>query len=201
MLFAIRIFDKAEKKGARDSSRQAHLEYNRQFDPNIYFSGPLLTDDLTLELGSLRLIDLPDREAADRYVAEDPYVIEGVQHNPAIYRWSNSVPYTWRDCPRTKGHVQYVISAIDNPNSDELRNQIRQEHEDYQAKVSDLYITRGPLLVDDGNRQIGSLMIIDVPGLAEAKKFWEEEPFNYGGLFAKSEFHGWRFGRIFDRFK
>lgn len=201
MLFAIQIYDKQQVKGARDAIRDAHLRYNQQFEPNIYFSGPILTEDQSQEVGSLRLIDLPDRDAAERYVFDDPYVVEGLQHNASIYRWSNSVPYTWRNCPRTEEFVQYLITAIDKPNADDIRNQIRQVHEDYQASVSDLYITRGPLLTDDGQRQIGSLMIIDVSELAQAKKFWAGEPFNQGGLFERSEFYGWRFGRIFDRFK
>ena len=62
-------------------------------------------------------------------------------------------------------------------------------------------MTRGPLLSDDGARQIGSLMFIDVPDLAAAKAFWDGEPFNTGGLFERVEFYGWRFGRVFDCFK
>jgi uncharacterized protein YciI len=52
-----------------------------------------------------------------------------------------------------------------------LRDELRAEHEAYQAGFAHLYMTRGPLLSGDGNRQIGSLMIIDVPDLAAAKTF------------------------------
>ena len=200
MLFAIRVYDTQPLKGARDATREVHLLYVQQFAASIYFSGPMQSEDLSQEVGSLRLIDLPDREAAERYVADDPYVLAGVQRHYSIYRWSNSVPFTWRDCPRKQGYVQYLITAVDRTDTDELRNQIRQTHEDYQASVSDLYITRGPLLTDEGGQQVGSLMIIDVPDLAGAKKFWAGEPFNTAGLFEHTEFYGWRFGRHFDRF-
>ena len=75
-----------------------------------------------------------------------------------------------------------------------MRDDLRAAHEAYQASVEHLYMTRGPLLSEDGGHQIGSLMIIDVPDLAAAKAFWE-------GLFERVEFYGWRFGRVFDRFK
>jgi uncharacterized protein YciI len=96
--------------------------------------------------------------------------------------------------------VQYLIHAIDKPDSDALRNELRAEHEAYQASVESLYITRGPLLSDDGERQTGSLMIIDVADLAAAREFWDNEPFVKGGLFERVEFYGWRFGRVFDKF-
>jgi len=78
---------------------------------------------------------------------------------------------------------------------------LRVEHEAYQTSIEDLYITRGPLLSDSGERQIGSLMIIDVANLSAAKSFWMNEPFTKGGLFDRVELYGWRFGRVFDKFK
>jgi len=165
------------------------------------FAGPILTDDLEKELGSYRLMEFPDLQSAEIHVEEEPYFKADVQYGAEIRPWSASVPYSWRDCPRTSGYVQYLIHAIDKPDSLELRDELRQEHRDYQSSVSDLYITRGPLLSDDRSHQIGSLMIIDVPNLQRARKFWEDEPFNKGGLFEKVEFYGWRFGRVMDRFK
>ncbi len=201
MLFAIKVFDVADSGPLRDIHRKAHLEYLKEFDEQTLFAGPILTDDLEKELGSYRLMEFPDLQSAEIHVEEEPYFKADVQYGAEIRPWSASVPYSWRDCPRTSGYVQYLIHAIDKPDSLELRDELRQEHRDYQSSVSDLYITRGPLLSDDRSHQIGSLMIIDVPNLQRARKFWEDEPFNKGGLFEKVEFYGWRFGRVMDRFK
>lgn len=201
MLFAVKIQEKSGAPELRDANRADHLDYLKSFEPQTMFAGPLLTEDHKTEVGSHRLIDLPDRAAAEQHVADEPYVKAGLQFGPDIRRWSASVPYTWRDCPRKEGNVQFLIHAIDKPDGAALRNELRAEHEAYQASVSDLYITRGPLLGDDGEGQVGSLMIIDVPDLAAAKRFWEGEPFNSGGLFETVEFHGWRFGRVSDRFR
>ena len=56
-------------------------------------------------------------------------------------------------------------------------------------------------MTDDSSHQIGSLMLIDVPDLTAARRFWEGEPFNSGGLFKRVNFYGYRFGRVMDRFK
>jgi uncharacterized protein YciI len=201
MLFAVKIYDIENSGPLRDQYRDAHLDYIAGFEDQTMFAGPILTEDLQTELGSHRLIDLPDRAAVDKHIEDEPYVIGGAQYGPEVHRWSPSVPYTWRDCPRSEGNVQYLIHAIDKPGSDTLRDELRAEHEAYQASVESLYVTRGPLLSDDGERQTGSLMIIDVPDLAAAKEFWQNEPFVKGGLFERVEFYGWRFGRVFDKFK
>lgn len=201
MLFAVKIQEKSGAPELRDANRAAHLDYLKTFEPQTMFAGPLLTEDLKTEVGSHRLIDLADRAAAEQHVADEPYVKAGLQFGPEIRRWSASVPYTWRDCPRKEGNVQYLIHALDKPDSAALRDDLRAEHEAYQASVSELYITRGPLLGDDDGNQIGSLMIIDVPDLDAARTFWENEPFTKGGLFETVEFYGWRFGRVFDRFR
>jgi uncharacterized protein YciI len=201
IFFTVKIFDIENSGPLRDQYRESHLDYLEKFDQQTIFAGPILTEDLNTELGSYRILDLPDRDAVDQHIANEPYIICGAQYGPEIFHWSASMPYTWRNCPRKIGNIQYLIHAIDKPNSKSLRNQLRSEHEAYQARVKHLYITRGPLLNDDGGLQIGSLMIIDVPDIASAKKFWEDEPFVKGKLFERVEFYGWRFGRRVDKFK
>jgi uncharacterized protein YciI len=201
MLFAVKVYDIENSTELRNIHRQRHLDYIASFENQIMFAGPILTDDLKYELGSHRLIDLPDRTAVEQHVANEPYVIAGAQYGPEIHPWSASAPYTWKDCPRIEENVQFLIHAIDKPDSDALRSGLRGEHEAYQTSVEDLYITRGPLLSDSGERQIGSLMIIDVADLSAAKSFWMNEPFTKGGLFDRVEFYGWRFGRVFDKYK
>ena len=201
MYYAIKLFDVENSGPLRDQYRQPHLDYLKQFDDQTLFAGPFLTTDLATELGSYRLIEFPDRKAAEEHVANEPSLIGGAQKGAEICDWSPSVPYNWRDCPRKEGNVQYLIEAIDKPDSAELRDSLRAEHEAFQKSVEDIYITRGPLLEQGSTQQIGSVMIIDVPDLEAAVDFWENEPFNTGGLFEKVGFYGWRFGRVMDRFK
>ena len=168
MLFAVKLFDRDDPGGVlRDANREEHLKYLDSFEDRTLFAGPILTEDRTKELGSNRLIDLKDRAEAETHVADEPYVTGGLQYGAEIHPPSASVPYSWHDCPRIEGNAQFLIHAIDKPGSDELRA----EHEAYQASVEHLYMTRGPLLSEDSGSQIGSLMTIDVTDWPPPKRF------------------------------
>jgi len=62
-------------------------------------------------------------------------------------------------------------------------------------------MSRGPLLADDGETQIGSVLLLDVPDMHAARAFIDNMPFTKAGLFENVTMHRWRFGRVFDRFK
>ena len=119
MHVAILIYDEPGS-ALRDQYRQAHLDYLKVFDAQTLFAGPFTTDDESADLGSLRLIESPDRATADRHVAEEPYVIGGVQKRWYIHRWLPRVPYSWRDCPRTRGHIQAMFHGLDQPGAGAL---------------------------------------------------------------------------------
>ena len=74
MHFAIRIYDVPDSGSLRDIHRKEHLDYLLEFNDQTLFAGPILTEDLTTELGSMRLIEFPDRAAAEKHVADEPYV-------------------------------------------------------------------------------------------------------------------------------
>ena len=198
MLFAVKIYDKPNSEALRDIGRQAHLDYLRKFEAQTLFAGPFLTDDGSTELGSLRILNLPDRTAAESNVAEEPYIRVGAQEVWTIHHWSPSVSYTFRNCPRKKGNIQFLIQAMDKLNQEELRKTLQKGQQTYEESHPDLYITRGAVVTDNDDKEIGSLMIIDVPDLKAARTFWDEDPFNLGGLYDSVEFYRWRFGRAFD---
>ncbi len=115
MLFSIMMYDEPNSAALRDERRAEHLDYLKAFDDQTLFAGPFTTDDESADLGSLRLIDLPDRRAAEKHVADEPYVIGGIQKRWEIHRWRGSVPYTWRDCPRKEGNIQAIFYGLDHP--------------------------------------------------------------------------------------
>ena len=121
MEFVIKIYDRPEAAALRDVHRKAHLDYLKGFDDVTRFAGPFLTDDGKLELGSFRILDLPDRAAAEEHVANEPFIIEGIQERPSIHRWRGAVPYSWRDCPRQEGNLQFYVHALDKADGGAIR--------------------------------------------------------------------------------
>ncbi|MCK5546795.1 MAG: YciI family protein [Rhodospirillaceae bacterium] len=79
MLFAIYATDKSDALETRMAARQAHLDYLKNgFNDKILTAGPRLSDDGEKMIGSLIVIDLPNRAAVDNFCKNDPYAIAGV---------------------------------------------------------------------------------------------------------------------------
>ncbi len=200
MLFAIKIFDQADSGALRDIHRKAHLDYLAQFDDATLFAGPFTTDDGSQELGSFRLLDFPDRAAAERHVAGEPFIQEGVQYGAVVHRYDNKAQYTWRDCPRTEGNIPMLVFAIDGPDMVEKRKERQPAHRAFLEERADITMMRGPMVQDDGVTPLGSLFLFDVPDMKTGRAMWAEEPNNKAGVYKEVEIYRWRFGRIFDRF-
>ena len=79
----------------------------------------------------------------------------------------------------------FVFHLLDRPGAGELRQRVRPEHKAYLARVADRMAFAGPLLADDGQTMIGSLLAIDFPDRAAAERWQREEPFTLAGLYAQ----------------
>ena len=201
MLFSILIYDEPNSAALRDEHRTAHLDYLKAFDDQTLFAGPFTTDDESADLGSFRLVDFADRAAAEQHIADEPYVIGGVQKRWQIHRWEGSLSYTWRDCPRTKGNIQALFHALDHPDATAERIEYGDAHEAYLDKHGDKVMVRGPLLDDAGTEPVGSVWLLDLPDLDAGRELLHADPFYKSGIYQDVTFHRWRFGRVFDRFK
>jgi len=74
---------------------------SKEMEDQTLVAGPFTADDESSDLGSLRLIDFPDFPAVEKHIAEESYVIGGIQKRWVVNRWRAALPTTWRDCPRT----------------------------------------------------------------------------------------------------
>ncbi len=191
---------KCRSKPATDALREATLPAHRNFldgYPQVtWYSGPLFTDDNKNAIGSLRLIEFPDRTAALAYINADPYTKAGIFQSIAIERWQPRLEVRQRDYPRKPDTMQFVIHAHDKTDGGKRREPLREAHEAYLTRHRDILIARGPLLDDAGARSIGSLIMLDVANKAEAEAFWADEPFNRAGVYEWITMERWRFGHV-----
>jgi uncharacterized protein YciI len=201
MLYSILIFDEPDTSDLRNQYRQRHLDYLKTFDDQTMFAGPFTTDTESKDLGSLRLIEFPNRQAVVKHVEDEPYVISGIQKRWHIHRWEASIPYTWRDCPRTRGNIQVLFHALDKPDAMILRAENTKANLAYLEQHGNSVMSRGPLLDDEGETCIGSVFMLDVKDMDAAHQFKNNMPFVICGLYQDIIFHRWRFGRVFDRLK
>jgi uncharacterized protein len=79
----------------------------------------------------------------------------------------------------------FAVIRHDKPHSLSLRLSQRPKHLEYLKSVLDK-IVYGGALIDDEGKQIGSMLIIDVTGKAEAEAFADADPFVEANLFAST---------------
>jgi hypothetical protein len=91
MLFAIRCLDKPDSHELRAETRPAHLDYLSTFADAVHIAGPLL-DEAGRPMGSLLVLDLADRPAAERFAAEDPYTRAGLFERVEIAPFKRVLP-------------------------------------------------------------------------------------------------------------
>ncbi len=81
MLFAIHAQDRAgalETRLAHYEAHKAFLADTSAFGISIVMSGPLVGEDGTTMIGSLFLVEAPDKAAVERFNAADPFHAAGI---------------------------------------------------------------------------------------------------------------------------
>jgi uncharacterized protein YciI len=79
--------------------------------------------------------------------------------------------------------VLFIIFSTDKPDSQALRAATRAAHIEYLDRYRNIIVLGGGMLTDDGKGHIGSTIIVNVPGRAEAEAFAHSEPFFKAGLY------------------
>ena len=87
MLFALHALDRPGALPTRLANYDAHKAFLSDTSPygiKIVMSGPLTADDGTTMIGSLFLIEAPDRAAVERFNAADPFHAAGIWQSVTI---------------------------------------------------------------------------------------------------------------------
>lgn len=84
MLFVIHAKDKPGALELRKATRPAHLEFLAAYNTPV--GGPLLDADGQM-CGSCLVLDVPNRQAAEEFVAGDPYAIAGLFESVELHEF------------------------------------------------------------------------------------------------------------------
>lgn len=92
MHFVLYCLDKSGHGQIRANNRDAHLAYLKEHSTSIVFAGPLLDETGSGMIGSLLVMDFPDRAAVDRFLAGDPYGRAGLFASVRVSPWRKVIP-------------------------------------------------------------------------------------------------------------
>ena len=77
----------------------------------------------------------------------------------------------------------YAIRCLDKPNHHQVRLDNRPAHVAYLKANEARIVLAGPLLSDDGQAMIGSLLVLDFDNRRAADRFLADDPYGKAGLF------------------
>jgi len=81
MLFSVHALDKPgieEKRKAIHAEHVAHVRAAKNYGVSITVGGPLIADDGTMSIGSLMVLEAPDRAAVEKFNRDDPFFRNGI---------------------------------------------------------------------------------------------------------------------------
>lgn len=92
MIYIFHLLDKPGAGELRQTVRPQHKAYLTQQAERMAFAGPLLADDGVTMVGSLLAIDFPDREAAQHWLAQEPFFMAGLYAGTTVHAFANLWP-------------------------------------------------------------------------------------------------------------
>jgi uncharacterized protein YciI len=191
--WAIYCWDKPGSADTRRALLAEQKKYVAGFGERVIGYGHFVSDDGRDTLGTSFFMQLDDRAAADKFIAEEPMNKAGVYARIDINRWSNSFGKRAADY-RRKGLQQFLCTGP-KTNTNEFYRTHLHAHESYFASYADSFIFRGPIRSADGADNIGTALLLELPDRAAADKFWNEEPFSKNGGYARdAKIVRWVFG-------
>jgi uncharacterized protein YciI len=191
--WAIYCWDKREMPEKRRALLAEQKSYVRSFGERVIGYGHFVSDDGRDTLGTSFFMQLGDRGAAEKFVADEPMSKAGVYQRVEIHRWSNSFQKRAAEY-RRKGLQQFLCTGPKTGGEEFFRRHLH-VHESYFASYADSFIFRGPIRSADGADNIGTALLLELPDRAAAEKFWNEEPFaKHGGYARDARIVRWVFG-------
>lgn len=87
MLFLIHCVQKPDGQTIRDTHYDAHRAYLKASPVDIKLAGPAVADDGEARIGSVFIVDVPDRAAALAFSDGDPFTQQGLFASRTITRF------------------------------------------------------------------------------------------------------------------
>jgi uncharacterized protein len=86
----------------------------------------------------------------------------------------------------------FMVLCKDKPGHLQIRLDNRAAHLEYIRSFGDKLIMGGPLLSDDGQSMIGSMLVFDAADRAEMDAFLAGDPYGKAGLFESVTVHRYK---------
>jgi uncharacterized protein len=150
------VLSRAAARAGDDALNEAHWSYMDRFAASMIARGPTLAPDRETWTGSLHVLGLPDLDAAQRFVADEPYNRAGLYEEHSIWVFDNLL-----------GRTMWEFSGLD---ADEPRFLVIALGDSIERVPVDRLILYGTLRAVPNGPPIGSALAIQAPTAAAARE-------------------------------
>jgi uncharacterized protein YciI len=185
----------------RTASRDRHLAVLTRWaaDGRLVLGMPLFSPEWQ-PVGSLMILDVPDRAGLDAYLAEEPFAAEGVWESWTAHPF-RIAPLPYRALPQpgdpvaaTRTHT--VIVAMDGTDAQApaRRLAVRAQHMARVAPMAEAgLLAVGGAILDEAGAMRGSIAVTRHASDADARAWLAEDPYVTGDVWRDIALHGTRF--------
>jgi uncharacterized protein YciI len=188
--------DEPESEALLKEFAEAHWSFIDGYADRMIARGPTSDPAGEIHTGSMHIVDLPDPEAAEAFAFGEPYYRAGVYGEVLKRRWRNVLGRSMWDFAETEGLHKFLVIGHGLDGIDVVRDDLAARRRGHlqQGAYLDRVILRGPLLSDDGERWMGTVMLVELPDRASVDGMLANDPYVVEGLYAAVEVHPWHFG-------
>lgn len=178
----------------RMAARPAHLGVISRWAEagRLTLGVPLFREDGSVA-GSLMVLAREDELGVKEYLSEEPFAREGVwaRYDAIPFRLA-ALPYqllpTSGDTPSAMTHTVTIAHDGDDADAPARRAAHREAHfARVRAFAEDGTLALGGAILDTGGAMRGSVAVTRHATLAEAERFWAEDPYVAGGVWRRVE--------------
>ncbi len=195
MLFVFFMLDEPDAAERRRELRSAHRAYLAEVRDRIFAAGPLMDDAFSAPVGSLLIMDWPERGAALDWLAREPFTRHGVYEEKTVMGYLNLWPKGERPAIRNR---LFAFLNLNGPHAAELRQRHREAHLAYLRRTEEHIFAAGPLM-DEGwtgdapafEHRAGTLYIVDFPDRRAAGVWLGDEPYAAAGVYGSMSGRGY----------
>lgn len=146
-------------------------------------------------MSSVLFVEFDEWDAVQDFIDNEPHNRNGVYSAVYIRRWHKALKRLQRDFPRVEGQMCWYIRGYGKAGMNEIRENLLESHRTYfKPYDKDNFVTRGPILSDDGNEWQGSANLICLPHREAVKDFLGHEPYYLSGLYDRVVIERYKFG-------
>lgn len=201
MAWVVLGFDGADEGAAarRMSARDAHVAHiTRSAGSGILALGLPLHDEQAQSLGSLMVIDAPDRAGLEAYLAAEPFATQGVWQRIETHPFRIApLPYApWPTpgsaMPGPRSHTIVIAKDGTDPEAEARRLRARPTHMQRVRPLAEdgTLLFGGAILDAPEGRMVASVAVTRHASHAAAQRFWAEDPYVRDGVWREMTFYG-----------